>query len=57
MPPPAGTWERAFGDYAPGRYAWVLADVLPLPRPVPWRGEQGLFEVPDVAIERARERV
>lgn len=46
-----GTWEltdqeRAFGDYTPGRYAWLLADVKPLPTPIPMRGAQGLFELP-----------
>lgn len=23
--------ERAFGDYTPGRYAWLLADIRALP--------------------------
>jgi hypothetical protein len=36
--------ERAFGDYTPGRYAWILADVVPLEEPVPARGRQGLWE-------------
>lgn len=35
--------ERAFGDYSPGRYAWVLADVEALNVPVPIRGCLGLF--------------
>lgn len=39
--------EHAFGDYTPGRWAWVLADVQALPRPVPFRGSQGAFDVPD----------
>lgn len=38
--------ERAFGDYSPGRYAWLLADVRPLRTPVPCRGAQGLWAVP-----------
>lgn len=37
--------ELAFGNYAPGRYGFILEDVRPLPRPVPWRGAQGFFEV------------
>ena len=39
--------EHAFGHYAPGRWAWVLTDVLALPEPVPFRGSQGTFDVPD----------
>lgn len=30
-----------------GPWCWVLADVEALDRPVPWRGERGLFDVPD----------
>jgi hypothetical protein len=36
--------ERAFGDYAPGRYAWLLADVRSLPAPIPAPGRLGLWE-------------
>lgn len=36
--------ERAFGDYAPGRYAWLLADVRALPTPIPVKGALGLWE-------------
>lgn len=36
--------ERAFGDYTPGRYAWLLADVRPLDAPVPAKGALGLWE-------------
>lgn len=35
--------ERAFGDYTPGRYAWLLADIQPL-KQVPARGALGLWE-------------
>jgi hypothetical protein len=35
--------EDAFGDYSPGRYGWVLADVEPLAEPVPARGALGLW--------------
>ena len=35
--------ERSFGDYAPGRFAWLLADVQQLPMPVPARGALGLW--------------
>jgi activating signal cointegrator 1 len=35
--------ELAFGDYSPGRYAWVTDAVFRLDPPVPQRGAQGLF--------------
>jgi hypothetical protein len=34
--------ERAFGDYTPGRWAWLLHDIRRLRRPVAYRGAQGL---------------
>lgn len=36
--------ERPFGDYTPGRYAWLLANIVPLDQPVPARGRQQLWE-------------
>jgi activating signal cointegrator 1 len=36
--------EVGFGDYTPGRYAWLLADVQALPEPIPARGSLGLWE-------------
>lgn len=45
--------EYAFGDWTPGRYAWILRELEPLARPVrrhrDWKG-QGIFEVPDEAL-------
>lgn len=38
--------ERAFGNYAPGRFGWILEDVRPLEMPIAYRGAQGLFDVP-----------
>lgn len=35
--------ERAFGNYTPGRYAWLLANVTPLAKPIPAKGAQGLW--------------
>ncbi len=42
--------NEAFGNYAPGRWAWITRNLRPLARPVPWRGMQGLFEVPDELV-------
>lgn len=36
--------ERLCGEYAPGRFAWILEDVEPLARPVPAKGMLGLWE-------------
>lgn len=44
--------ECSFGNYAPGRYAWVLSSIRALTKPVPCRGAQGLW-LPDVETRRA----
>ena len=36
--------ERAFGDYTAGRWAWVLEDVVLLPKPIPAKGALSLWE-------------
>lgn len=43
--------EYAFGDYTPGRFAWVLTDVQPLGRPVPCKGSQGMFDLPPLVAD------
>jgi hypothetical protein len=43
--------EYAFGLYTLGRWAWVLSDVEQLPEPVPFRGSQGAFDVPDDLLD------
>ena len=35
--------ERAFGDWAPGRYAWKFENVSPLPFFVQAKGQQGIW--------------
>lgn len=35
--------ERLCGEYAPGRFAWVLEDIEPLERPIPAKGMLGLW--------------
>lgn len=44
VPPGNMSQEYAFGDYGPGRYAWLLADVKALPEPIPARGALSLWE-------------
>ena len=36
--------QLPFGDFTPGRFAWLLTDIEPLPEPVPAKGRQGLWE-------------
>lgn len=38
-----GQKEAAFGDYSPGRYAWKMEVVEVFDKPIPARGEQGLW--------------
>lgn len=47
--------ERDLGNYAPGRFGWMLEDATAFAHPVPYRGMQGLFEVPDDVIRAAME--
>lgn len=42
--------ERQMGDFSIGRFGWVLQDIRPLPIPIPFRGAQGLFTVPDAML-------
>lgn len=36
--------ERAFGNWCPGRYGWVLANPVLFDEPIPARGKQGLWD-------------
>lgn len=46
VPVPTGN-DFAFGNYAPGRYAFKLEQIRALPAPIPFRGSQGLWIVPE----------
>lgn len=39
--------ELAFGNFGPGRYAWILRAVTPLDEHVPCRGALGLWNTPE----------
>ncbi|MEQ1862876.1 MAG: ASCH domain-containing protein [Chthoniobacteraceae bacterium] len=39
--------ERSFGDYTPGRFGWVLRDIVKLETPIPARGAQQLWDWDD----------
>ncbi len=44
--------EFSFGDYRLGRYMWMTENARQLREPVPWKGRQGLFEVPDDVLRK-----
>lgn len=44
--------ERAFGNYADGRFGWVFGQITRLREPVPVSGRQQLFNLP-AAVEAA----
>jgi activating signal cointegrator 1 len=41
------TLEFSFGNYCDGRYAWRLKPIVTFKRPVPFKGLQGLWDVPE----------
>lgn len=41
------------GDFAPGRWAWRRGHFRQFQAPVPWRGRQGLFTVPDHVVAQS----
>jgi hypothetical protein len=43
--------EEMMGNLSDGRYGWILADIKPLAAPVPFKGKQGFFNVPDHLLE------
>lgn len=42
---PPNLYERYYGDYTPGHYAWILEDVQRLDEPIPARGMRRLWDV------------
>jgi hypothetical protein len=42
--------DLACGNFAAGRFAWKREAFRVLPEPVPWRGRQSLFDVPDEVL-------
>ena len=41
--------ERQFGDYTHGRFMWITEN-LKIFKPIPFRGNQGFFNIPDNLI-------
>lgn len=47
--PAADTYEYAFGDYSPDRYAFALERLRTLEAPIPIAGALGLWRIPEYA--------
>lgn len=45
--------EYSFGDYSVGRYVWQTQNVKRLREPIPFKGKQRFFEVPDELVRQA----
>lgn len=58
LAPRIGEWQSdvsdqlPFGDFTPGRFAWLLDNVRRLDEPVPARGYQGLWTPGEDLVER-----
>jgi hypothetical protein len=46
--------ELPWGDFTPGRWAWLPDDIRKLDEPIPARGRQGLWEWDEAAAEALR---
>lgn len=49
--------ERAFGDYSPKRYGWLLGDIQALSTPIPCRGALSLWDVPPDIEQAIKEQL
>jgi hypothetical protein len=47
--------DRACGDFSPGRFAWKRDEFRLFEQPIPYRGAQGIFNVPDDLIPIGRD--
>lgn len=46
--------EYCLGDFSDGRYGWFLEDAYMFKDPIPYRGQQGLFDVSPEVIKEAQ---
>lgn len=46
--------EKAFGDYSPDRYGWLLADPFQFETPIPVKGNLGLWEYDYKSVETVK---
>jgi activating signal cointegrator 1 len=48
----AGTEDYECGDFSDGRFAWQADKFEAFTSPIPYRGQQGMFDVPDDILPR-----
>jgi hypothetical protein len=46
--------EVCFGNYSPGRYMWLTENAKPFKKIIPFRGYQGLFDIPEATLRVCR---
>jgi hypothetical protein len=46
--------EKAFGDYADGRYAWILEEPVEYDKPIAARGTLSIWEYPDENLKNIK---
>jgi hypothetical protein len=49
--------DRVLGDFSEGRYAWRIVDVRFLKDPMPYRGRQRLWNIPETDAVQVRQRL
>lgn len=42
--------QRPYGNYTPGRYGWLLDDIISFPQPIPVKGRQGWWRTNDETL-------
>jgi len=50
-----GFAEYLLGNFSAGRFGWIAEEPTLFATPVPYRGQQGIFDVPDAVVARALE--
>lgn len=45
--------ERSLGDFSPGRYGWVIGELAAMQEPIPCKGAQRLWTLPDDVADEA----
>ncbi|MHC4864646.1 MAG: ASCH domain-containing protein [Planctomycetota bacterium] len=49
--------QAIYSDWYHGPHGWVMRDRILLPRPVPCRGAQGLWTVPQTVLDQIRDQL
>jgi hypothetical protein len=49
--------EDQLGDFSEGRFGWMLTDVRAFKEPIPFKGMQGIFDVPEDVVADALKAV